>query len=109
MSLCAASSESEPAVQFRQLESMVYEDEGWERENDGDHAAAELAYRKVINLDPPDCTSCVIPSLVTVLIKERKFADSLSCLNEYLKLKPGDVWALSNRGLALFIEHHARG
>jgi tetratricopeptide (TPR) repeat protein len=91
-----------PDVQFRQLESMVYEDEGWERENEGDHAAAELAYRKAINLDPPDCTSCVISSLVTILIKERKFADSLPYLNEYLKAKPGDVWALSNRGLALF-------
>jgi tetratricopeptide (TPR) repeat protein len=91
-----------PAVQFHQLESMVYEDEGWERDNEGDHAAAELAYRKAINLDPPDCTSCVISSLVTILIKERKFADSLPYLNEYLKAKPGDVWALSNRGLALF-------
>jgi tetratricopeptide (TPR) repeat protein len=91
-----------PAAQFRQLESMVYEDEGWERENDGDHAAAELAYRRAISLNPPDCTSCIISSLVSVLIEERKFADSLSYLNEYLKAKPGDVWALSNRGLAFF-------
>jgi tetratricopeptide (TPR) repeat protein len=98
-----------PAVQFRQLESMVYEDEGWERENDGDHAAAELAYRKAIDLDPPDCTSCVISSLVTVLIKERKFADSLPYLNEYLKAEPGDVWALSNRGLAFFESGNASG
>ena len=89
-----------PAVQLRQLASMVYEDEGWERENDGDHAAAEVAYRKAIDLDPPDCTSCIISSLVSVLIEERKFADAVPYLNEYLKAKPGDVWALRNRGLA---------
>jgi tetratricopeptide (TPR) repeat protein len=89
-----------PAVQLRQLESMVYEDEGWERENDGDHAAAEVAYRKAIDLDPPDCTSCIISSLAGVLIEERKFADVVPYLNEYLKAKPGNVWALSNRGLA---------
>ena len=88
-----------PAAQLRQLESLVYEDEGWERENDGDHAAAEVAYRKAIDLDPPDCTSCIISSLVGVLIEERKFADAVPYLNEYLKAKPGDVWALSNRGL----------
>jgi tetratricopeptide (TPR) repeat protein len=90
------------ALQFRQLESMVYEDEGWERENHGDHAAAEAAYRKAIDLDSPDCTSCIISSLVSVLVKERKFADAVPYLNEYLKAKPADVWALSNRGLAHF-------
>ncbi len=92
-----------PAVQLRQLESMVYEDEGWERENDGDHAAAEVAYRKANDLDPPDCTSCIISSLVSVLIEDRKFADAAPYLNEYLKAKPGDVWALSNLGL-VYIE-----
>jgi TPR repeat protein len=91
-----------PAVQFRQLESMVYEDEGWERENEGNHAAAEVAYRKAVSLEPPDCTSCIISSLVSVLIEERKFADAVPYLNEYLKAKPADKWALSNRGLALF-------
>jgi TPR repeat protein len=91
-----------PDVQFRQLESMVYEDEGWERENHGDHAAAEVAYRKAIDLDPPDCTACIISSLVSVLIEERKYTDAVPYLNEYLKAKPADVWALSNRGLALF-------
>jgi tetratricopeptide (TPR) repeat protein len=91
-----------PAVQFRQLESMVFEDEAWERENDGDLAAAELAYRKAIDLDPPDCTSCIISSLVGVLINEHKYADALPYLNEYLKDKPGNVWALSNRGLVYF-------
>jgi tetratricopeptide (TPR) repeat protein len=91
-----------PAVQFHPLESMVYENEGWERENDGDHAAAEVAYRKAINLDPPDCTACIISSLVTVLMEERKYTDAVPYLNEYLKAKPADVWALSNRGLALF-------
>jgi tetratricopeptide (TPR) repeat protein len=91
-----------PDVQFRQLESMVYEDEGWERENEGDLAAAEAAYRRAIELDPPDCTSCIISTLVSVLIKERKYGDAVTYLNDYLQAKPADVWALSNRGLAYF-------
>jgi TPR repeat protein len=91
-----------PAVQFRPLESMVYEDEGWEREIHGDHAAAEVAYRKAIDLDPPDCTACIISSLMGVLMEERKYADAVPYLNEYLKAKPADVWALSSRGLAFF-------
>ena len=64
------------------------------------HATAEVAYRKAISLDPPDCTSCIISSLVRVLIEERKFADAVPCLNEYLKAKPADKWALSSRGLS---------
>jgi hypothetical protein len=38
-----------PTPQFHKLESMVYQDEGWERENDGDHSGAETAYRKAID------------------------------------------------------------
>ncbi len=34
--------------------------------------------------------------------KQRKFADAVPYLNEYLTARPADVWALSNRGLALF-------
>jgi len=92
-----------PTPQFHKLESMVYEDEGWERENnDGDHAGAELAYRKAVELDSADCTSCLISELTTVLIEERKFTDALPFLDRYLKAKPGNTWALSSRGLVYF-------
>lgn len=92
-----------PEAQFRQLESMVYEDEGWEHENrDGNHAAAEAAYRKAIDLNPPDCTSCLVSTLVVVLMNEQKYVDAISYLDRYLKSKPGNTWALSNRGLAYF-------
>jgi TPR repeat protein len=92
-----------PAAQFRQLQSMVYEDIGWERENyDGDHAAAEAAYRKAIELGTAGCTTCLISALTTILIEERKFGDAIPLLDQYLQGKPGDTWALSNRGLAYF-------
>ena len=88
--------------QLRQLESMVYEDEGWERDTDGDSAGAEAAYRKAISVYPPECTSCLVSSLVDVLMKEQKYADAIVFLNDFLNQKPVDIWALSNRGLALF-------
>jgi tetratricopeptide (TPR) repeat protein len=91
-----------PASQFRKLESMVYEDEGWERENDGDHAGAEAAYSKAIELDSADCTSCVVSSLVTILIADRKFDEAIPMLDRYLKAKPDNVWALNSRGLAYY-------
>jgi tetratricopeptide (TPR) repeat protein len=91
-----------PTPQFHKLESMVYQDEGWERESDGDHAGAELAYRKAIELDSADCTSCLISELTTVLIEERKFADVIPLLDRYLRAKPSNTWALSSRGLAYY-------
>jgi tetratricopeptide (TPR) repeat protein len=92
-----------PTAQFRQLQSMVYENIGWERENhDGDHAAAEAAYRKAIELGSADCTSCLISALTTILIEERKFGDALPLLDRYLEGKPGDTWALGTRGFAYF-------
>ena len=91
-----------PYPQFKQLESLVYENEGWERENDGDHAAAEAAYRKAVELDGADCTSCLVSSLTTVLMNERKYAEAIPFLDRYLKSEPGNPWALSTRGLAYF-------
>jgi tetratricopeptide (TPR) repeat protein len=92
-----------PTAQFHKLEAMVYEDEGWERENiDGDHAGAEAAYRKAIEFDSADCASCMVSELTTILIEERKFADALPFLDRYLQAKPGDTWALSSRGLVYY-------
>jgi tetratricopeptide (TPR) repeat protein len=91
-----------PARQFQRLESMVYEDAGWSSENAGDPAAAELAYRKAIELDSADCTSCLVSSLTTILMKERKYADAIPFFDRYLKAKPGDSWALANRGLSYY-------
>jgi tetratricopeptide (TPR) repeat protein len=92
-----------PPAQFHKLESMVYEDEGWERENnDGDHAGAETAYRKAIELDSANCTPCLLSGLVAVLIEEQKYDDAIPFLDRYLKVKPGDTWALSSRGLVYY-------
>jgi tetratricopeptide (TPR) repeat protein len=90
-----------PAAQLKQLQALAYEEEGWERENyDGNHAAAEAAYRKAAELDGPSC--CVISDLAAILIEEGKYADAITYLDRHLKSKPADTKALANRGAAYY-------
>ncbi len=42
-------------------------------------------------------------------MKQRKYADALPLLNDYLAEKPKDAWGRSNRGLALFQTGNAYG
>ena len=70
--------------QLGALESMVYDDEGSELENDGDHGGAELAFRRAIELGGTDCDSCIALSLSKVLVEEHKDNDAIPPVSRYI-------------------------
>jgi TPR repeat protein len=82
--------ESLPKLQLDALESMVYEDAASELEQGGDHAGAESAYRKAIELGGAECDSCVALSLSNVLVEENKIAEAIPFLDRYVEDKPLD-------------------
>jgi len=82
--------ESLPKSQLNALESMVYEDTGFELEQDGNHAGAESAYRKAIELGGTDCDACVSLSLSNILVEENKIAEAIPFLNRYAEDNPLD-------------------
>jgi hypothetical protein len=90
-----------PDPQLRQLQAMVYEDEGWEDVNyNNDLIGAEAAYRKALEQAANDCETCVRADapLIVVLMKRGEYVDAITSLNSYLRARPGDLWALANRG-----------
>jgi tetratricopeptide (TPR) repeat protein len=100
-----------PDAQLRQLQAMVYEDEGWEDVNyHHDLIGAEAAYRKSLEQVADDCESCVHPdkALIVVLMNLGKYADAIIYLNSYLTAHTGDVWALANRGASYMDSGNAR-
>jgi tetratricopeptide (TPR) repeat protein len=89
--------ESLPKAQLDALESMVYEDQALTLEQAGDHAGAESAYRKAIELGGTDCDTCVALSLSNVLVGENKIADAIPFLNRYVADHPLDMSILEWR------------
>jgi tetratricopeptide (TPR) repeat protein len=89
--------ESLPQSQLNALESMVHEDAASELEQGGDHAGAESAYRKAIELSGTDCDSCLALSLSKVLVEENKIAEAIPFLNRYVGDHPADNSALEWR------------
>ncbi len=92
-----------PDPQLRQLQAMVYEDEGWEDVNyNDDLIGAEAAYRKALEQATNECETCVRAdtALIVVLMKRGKYADAITYLNSYLRAHPGNLWALANRGMS---------
>jgi TPR repeat protein len=92
-----------PDPQLRQLQAMVYEDEGWEDVNyNNDLLGAEAAYRKALEQAANECETCVHAdtSLILVLMKLGKYGEAITFLNSYLAAHPGDLWALANRGMS---------
>jgi tetratricopeptide (TPR) repeat protein len=83
---------------LRELESRVYEAEGFEYHAVGNLAAAEAAYRNAIGLAP--CSLCIYNALNKVLFESHRYQAVITLLDEYLQQKPGDLWALANRGSA---------
>jgi tetratricopeptide (TPR) repeat protein len=101
-----------PDPQLRQLQAMVYEDEGWEDVNyNDDLIGAEAAYRKALEQAANDCETCVRADapLIVVLMKRGKYADAITSLNSYLRTHPGDLWALANRGTSYMQSGNPRG
>jgi TPR repeat protein len=86
-----------PKSQLNALESMVREDEALGLEQGGDHAGAESAYRKALELGGAECDSCVALSLSNVLVEENKIEEALPFLNRYLDDHPLDMSTLGWR------------
>jgi predicted Zn-dependent protease len=84
---------------LHELESMVYQEEGNEYRIGGNLPAAEAAYRKALALGPCSCGN-VNNDLNNLLFETHQYAAAIPLLDEYLKQKPGDLWALANRGSA---------
>jgi len=82
--------ESLPKSQLNALESMMYEDAAAELEQGGDHAGAESAYRKAIELGGAECDSCLALSLSNILVAEDKIAEAIPFLNRYVVDHPSD-------------------
>jgi TPR repeat protein len=79
-----------PRSQLSALESTVYDDEGSELEEDGDHAGAESAYRKAIELGGTDCDTCLALSLSKVLVAENKVSEAIPLVSRYIADQPSD-------------------
>jgi TPR repeat protein len=86
-----------PKSQLNALESMVYEDAALELEQSGNHAGAESAYRKAIELGGAECDTCLAFLLSKILVQENKIAEAIPFLDRYVKDHPSDMPTLGWR------------
>lgn len=84
---------------MKQLEAMVYDEEGTEYRASGNLSAAERAYRKSLSLGPCPCEN-VRNDLNNVLFESGQFNAAIELLDQYIGETPTDLWALANRGAA---------
>ncbi|HLH74759.1 MAG TPA: hypothetical protein VKX96_15840, partial [Chloroflexota bacterium] len=87
-----------PRAQLDLLESMVYVEKADGLEESGDHAGAESAYRKAIELGGNECDTCVDVSLSKVLIAEDKIDEAIPFLTRYIDAHPSDMESIGWRG-----------
>lgn len=90
--------EALPTSQLNLLEAMIYEDQASELEEQGDHAGAESAYRKTLELGGADCDTCIAAALSKVLIAENKISEAIPFLTRYIDDHPSDMGAVGWRG-----------